>query len=124
MSERHLRTFDLGTFTALSPSPSHDHRCTMPTHIVASYLQHFDTGVLMTSAALLGGSVYLKARAGGRKNTWERDWAGKMIIILVRRSLFSGGLHCSCTSDAEKVLMTGPSIPDIAQSDRPPHPPT
>lgn len=37
----------------------------------------------MIAASTIAGATYAKARAGGRKCTWERDWAGKMIMIVV-----------------------------------------
>jgi hypothetical protein len=55
----------------------------MPIHTAASLLQYIDPttfGLTVFGVAITG---YVKQRSGGRKCTWERDWAGKMILIIV-----------------------------------------
>ena len=55
----------------------------MPIHTVASTLQNVDRNLLFWSAVALLVLRFIKAKAGGRKSTWEREWAGKMILISV-----------------------------------------
>lgn len=55
----------------------------MPLHTAASALQYIDTTVLALTVAGLAGTGLIKTTLGGRTCTWERDWAGKMIIVSV-----------------------------------------
>jgi hypothetical protein len=58
----------------------------MPIHSAASWLGHYD--LANTAAVVLACTVLwaLKSWLGGRQNTWERDWAGKMILVVVSRA--------------------------------------
>jgi len=55
----------------------------MPLHTAASALQYIDTTVLALTVAGLAGMGLIKTKLSGRTCTWERDWAGKMIIVSV-----------------------------------------
>jgi hypothetical protein len=55
----------------------------MPIHSLATLLDGVDASTIIVGAATLLGTVSLKAWTGGRKCTWEREWAGKMILIVV-----------------------------------------
>lgn len=57
----------------------------MPIHSLATFLGDTNTSQLFFGAAALATVVGVKAWSGGRKCTWERDWAGKMIMIVVSR---------------------------------------
>jgi hypothetical protein len=58
----------------------------MPIHGIAALLEG---KVNYRYAALAVGVIVvlamLKAWSGGRKNTWARDWAGKMVLVVVCR---------------------------------------
>ena len=58
----------------------------MPIHSAASWLGHYD--LANTAAVVLACTALwaLKSWLGGRQNTWERDWAGKMILVVVSRA--------------------------------------
>lgn len=71
---RHLKS----GYTSTQP-----HR-TMPIHGIAALLEgRVNYGYAVTAVILVVLAATLKAWAGGRKNTWERDWAGKMILVIV-----------------------------------------
>jgi hypothetical protein len=55
----------------------------MPVHSAASLLTHTSIGSIIGVSTGVAALVGLKAWSGGRKCTWERDWAGKMILIIV-----------------------------------------
>ncbi len=59
----------------------------MPIHSAAAWLS---TGASLTGYAYAGlalvGALALKRWASGRRNTWERDWAGKMVLVVVGAS--------------------------------------
>ncbi|ORY27349.1 hypothetical protein BCR39DRAFT_538425 [Naematelia encephala] len=54
----------------------------MPIHSVASLVDDIATNNIILAAFGFATVISLKAWAGGRKCTWERDWAGKMILIV------------------------------------------
>ena len=56
----------------------------MPVHSVATVLQHVEGNYLIFGVLAIGALGLIRVRSGGRKTTWERDWAGKMILIVVR----------------------------------------
>lgn len=55
----------------------------MPVHTIATYVENATESKLFLSAAALILAVALKVWSGGRSCTRERDWAGKMILIVV-----------------------------------------
>jgi hypothetical protein len=55
----------------------------MPIHSIATVLDDVEISTVITAALTLLGIVSVKAWSGGRKCTWEREWAGKMILIVV-----------------------------------------
>jgi hypothetical protein len=56
----------------------------MPIHGIAALLEgRVNYGYAVTAVILVVLAATLKAWSGGRKNTWERDWAGKMILVIV-----------------------------------------
>lgn len=55
----------------------------MPVHGLSNLFDSASGNQLLFGAAGLLGVVGIKAWSGGRKCTWERDWAGKMILIIV-----------------------------------------
>jgi hypothetical protein len=56
----------------------------MPIHGIAALLEgRVNYGYAVTAVILVILAATLKAWSGGRKNTWERDWAGKMILVIV-----------------------------------------
>ena len=56
----------------------------MPIHSIASYLDNATGSQLIVGALALAGFYGIRVWAGGRKCTWEREWAGKMILVVVR----------------------------------------
>ncbi|WVQ72271.1 hypothetical protein IAR50_001821 [Cryptococcus sp. DSM 104548] len=54
----------------------------MPVHSLASAVGDISTSHLMVAAATFLVIFSLKIWSGGKKNTWEREWAGKMILIV------------------------------------------
>ncbi|KAH8084036.1 hypothetical protein HD553DRAFT_296451 [Filobasidium floriforme] len=55
----------------------------MPIHGIAALLEgRVNYGYAVTAVILVVLAATLKAWSGGRKNTWERDWAGKMILVI------------------------------------------
>ena len=56
----------------------------MPVHSLATVLQYVEGNYLILGALGIGALGLIKIRSGGRKTTWEREWAGKMILIVVR----------------------------------------
>jgi hypothetical protein len=56
----------------------------MPVHTAASILSSVDTTHFVLAALGVAGLGWVKQKMGGRTCTWERDWAGKMILIIVR----------------------------------------
>ena len=71
----------------------------MPIHGIAALLEG---KVNYRYATLAVGVIVvlamLKAWSGGRKNTWARDWAGKMILVVVCHHALTNNLmiptHC------------------------------
>lgn len=60
----------------------------MPIHGIAALLEgRVNYGYAVTAVILVVLAATLKAWSGGRKNTWERDWAGKMILVIVSTDL-------------------------------------
>lgn len=55
----------------------------MPVNYLATYASYVSTNRLIYGAFLVFGLYLVKAWTGGRRNTWERDWTGKMILIVV-----------------------------------------
>lgn len=56
----------------------------MPIHGAAEFFSSVGYSQLVIGAAAVSAVITFKAWAGGRRTTWERDWAGKMIFIIVR----------------------------------------
>ena len=61
----------------------------MPIHLTAWELGDVRPSKLVLAAIALIVLVALKAHFGGRRSTWERDWAGKMILVVVSRGTWS-----------------------------------
>jgi len=55
----------------------------MPLHSAASFLDNASSSEVFYGAVGLLALYAVKAWAGGRKCTWEREWAGKMIWVVV-----------------------------------------
>ncbi|WVQ64345.1 uncharacterized protein L199_002507 [Kwoniella botswanensis] len=54
----------------------------MPVHSLASAFGNISPSQLMLGAFIFALVIVVKAWAGGRKCTWERDWKGKMILVV------------------------------------------
>ncbi|KAL7420205.1 hypothetical protein Q5752_005171 [Cryptotrichosporon argae] len=54
----------------------------MPIHLAAGLLQHVDTSVLVGCAGAALAAYTARTWVGGRRCTWEREWAGKLIMIV------------------------------------------
>ncbi|WVW81305.1 hypothetical protein I302_103296 [Kwoniella bestiolae CBS 10118] len=54
----------------------------MPVHSLASAFGNITTSQLVFGAISFAVVVFVKTWAGGRKCTWERDWKGKMILVV------------------------------------------
>ncbi|WWC90168.1 uncharacterized protein L201_005101 [Kwoniella dendrophila CBS 6074] len=54
----------------------------MPVHSLASLFGNITTSQLVIGAITFALVIFVKAWAGGRKCTWERDWKGKMILVV------------------------------------------
>lgn len=80
----------------------------MPIHGIAALLEgrvnyrYAVTGVIFVVLVAM-----LKAWSGGRKNTWERDWAGKMILVIVSLGL---GVATSSVSPPLLTLADGSAV--------------
>ena len=55
----------------------------MPIHSAATLLGDYDLTNVVGALALLAALWFARARINGRRNTRERDWAGKMILVVV-----------------------------------------
>jgi hypothetical protein len=55
----------------------------MPIHSLASFFGNASTSQLVVGAATVAGVYGVKVWSGGKTSTWERDWAGRMILIVV-----------------------------------------
>lgn len=55
----------------------------MVVHISAELFGGFDYNTLVAVAATTATAYAVKVFAGGKKCTWEREWAGKLIMIAV-----------------------------------------
>jgi hypothetical protein len=56
----------------------------MPIHSLASYLSDaVEVSTVVSVVVGVAGLFAVNRWAAGRKNTWERDWAGKMILVVV-----------------------------------------
>lgn len=72
----------------------------MPVHSLASLLTHASVPSVIGASSAVAVLVGVKAWAGGRKCTWERDWAGKMILVVV---------SCSHLGTWRRKLIEGPT---------------
>ncbi|RSH83956.1 hypothetical protein EHS25_005200 [Saitozyma podzolica] len=54
----------------------------MPIHTLASAFGSASSSQLVLGGATLVGVYSTKVWAGGKRSAWERDWAGKMILIV------------------------------------------
>lgn len=52
-------------------------------HSAAQLVEYVSVQTLIGSTVVAAGAWSVKAWAGGRKCTWEREWAGKMIMVVV-----------------------------------------
>lgn len=66
----------------------------MVVHTAAQIVEYVSVPNLIGGTVGAAGLWSLKARAGGRKCTWEREWAGKMIMIVVSQN--AHGLYIIC----------------------------
>lgn len=57
----------------------------MVVHTAAQLVNYVSVPQLIGGSVAAAGLWSVKAWAGGRKCTWEREWAGKMILVVVRR---------------------------------------
>jgi hypothetical protein len=58
----------------------------MVVHTAAQLVDYVSVPQLIGGSIAAAGLWSVKAWAGGRKCTWEREWAGKMILIVVSES--------------------------------------
>ncbi|KAK8844731.1 hypothetical protein IAR55_006581 [Kwoniella newhampshirensis] len=54
----------------------------MPVHTLAEYLGDISTSHLVVGAGVFALLFWIKIWSGGRSTTWEREWAGKMILVV------------------------------------------
>jgi hypothetical protein len=54
-------------------------------HTAAQIVEYVSVPTLIAGTVGAAGMWSVKAWAGGRKCTWEREWAGKMIMVVVSR---------------------------------------
>lgn len=52
-------------------------------HAIASFLDNVPITTIILGFLFLGFVILVRAWAGGRTCTRERDWAGKMILVVV-----------------------------------------
>lgn len=57
----------------------------MVVHSAATLVNYIPLQQVLGSTVAAAAIWSVKAWAGGRKCVWERDWAGKMILIVVSR---------------------------------------
>lgn len=55
----------------------------MPIHTLASVFGDISTSQLIAGAATFAVVFWVKLWSGGKKCSWEREWAGKMILVVV-----------------------------------------
>jgi hypothetical protein len=55
-------------------------------HTAAQIVEYVSVPTLIAGTVGAAGMWSVKAWAGGRKCTWEREWAGKMIMVVVSQS--------------------------------------
>ena len=55
----------------------------MVVHTAAQIVEYVSVPNLIGGTVAAAGAWSVKACAGGRKCTWEREWAGKMIMVVV-----------------------------------------
>jgi hypothetical protein len=58
----------------------------MVVHTAAQIVEYVSVPTLIAGTVGAAGMWSVKAWAGGRKGTWEREWAGKMIMVVVSQS--------------------------------------
>lgn len=68
----------------------------MVVHSAAQLVNYVPIQQVLGATVAAAGLWSIKAWAGGRKCIWEREWAGKMILIVVRPFT----LECCPRSDA------------------------
>jgi hypothetical protein len=57
---------------------------TMPIHGIDSLIEgRVNYSYALIAVGVVTVALSIKAWASGRKNTWERDWAGKMVLVVV-----------------------------------------
>lgn len=56
----------------------------MPIHTIASAFGDISTSQLIAGATTFAVIFWIKLWSGGKKCSWEREWAGKMILVVVR----------------------------------------
>jgi hypothetical protein len=87
----------------------------MPVNYLASHASYVSTNRLILAALAVLGVYVLKAWTGGRRNTWERDWTGKMILVVVSYTLpiySSWNDRCyEMIADTGRVLLRAQSFP-------------
>lgn len=75
----------------------------MVVHSAAQLVNYIPLQQVLGSTVAAAGLWSVKAWAGGRKCVWERDWAGKMILIVV--STIRGSLLLdTCTDETRAHL--------------------
>lgn len=62
----------------------------MPVNSISAALNPVSANRLVAGGIAAVSLYTLKAWAGGRLNTWERDWSGKLILVVVWLSLSVG----------------------------------
>ena len=68
-------------------------------HTAAQIVEYVSVPTLIAGTVGAAGMWSVKAWAGGRKCTWEREWAGKMIMVVVSQSTSLGKAETRSLSD-------------------------
>jgi hypothetical protein len=63
----------------------------MVVHTAAQIVEYVSVPTLIAGSVGAAGMWSVKAWAGGRKCTWEREWAGKMIMVVVSLRVYAEG---------------------------------
>lgn len=68
----------------------------MPVHFASRALDGVPTSTLTYTALAAIAAYGVKVITGGRKSIWEREWAGKLIMIVVSPSPTTSHSDSAC----------------------------
>lgn len=99
----------------------------MPIHSIATYLSAAPATPILIIVVCLATILVLKSWSNGRVNTWERDWGGKMILVLVsvfgRLACINTGSFPNQSLDVRKAEPSSITLQLLHYLSHLPHPP-